>query len=252
MKLDPRIEGESLIHTPFSKTQVKLGEKGYFADVMSTFYDLKGCVYGELAEYNPDSDCPYWGKFDDSACPFSFYIPESSLKPEENKPTGGNLMKLDSRIEDESLIYTPFSNERINLEEKGYFADGLQAFSDLKRCAYGELVDCDFNTDYPYRCKSDCINQYAFYIPESKLKVPLTLEAVMKEISELRDELHAIKYQLNKAGSKVELKYKPSSNEYNPPYGFNQQDSFCTTINPQSNWCALTSYSDSQSNWCKQ
>jgi hypothetical protein len=119
MKLDPRIEGESLIYTPFSNKQVKLGEKGYFAGRMESFQDLKGCVYGELAEYNPDSDCPYWGKFDDSACPFSFYIPESSLKGE------------------------------------------------------------------------------------------LTLEAVMKEISELRDELHAIKYQLNKKSESI--KYKPST-----------------------------------------
>lgn len=165
MKLDPRIEGESLIHTPFSKTQVKLSEKGYFAGRLESFQDLKGCVYGELAEYNPDSDCPYWGKFDDSACPFSFYIPESSLK-------------------------------------------------------------------------------------EVK---PLTLEAVMKEISELRDELHAIKYQLNKSGSKVELTYKPASpasNGYNPPFGFNQQDSFCTAINPQSNWCTPGGFNP-QSNWCK-
>lgn len=155
MNLDPRIEGESLIHTPFSKTQVKLGEKGYFAGRIESFQDLKGCVYGELAEYNPDSECPYWGKFDDSVCPFSFYIPESSLKKE------------------------------------------------------------------------------------------LTLEAVMKEISELRDELHDIKFQLNKPTGKRELKYKPKNPSYdcihpygyNPPYGFNQQDSYCTAINPQSNWC---------------
>lgn len=85
IELDPRIEEESLIYTPSTKDKIKLGENGYFADIMSTFYDLKECIYGELIEHNIGSEHPYWCKFDDSVCPFSFYIPESRLKIAEKK-----------------------------------------------------------------------------------------------------------------------------------------------------------------------
>ena len=78
-------------------------------------------------------------------------------------------MKLDPRIEKEYLIYTPFSKTKINLHEKGYFADDMMSFFDLKDCVYGELVDIDTNEDYPYMCKSDMI-WHGFYIPESSLK----------------------------------------------------------------------------------
>ena len=78
-------------------------------------------------------------------------------------------MILDSRIEKDSLIYTPFSNAKINLNENGYFANDIKAFSDLKKCEYGELVGCDLDLDYPYWRRAD-MNRYAFYIPESSLK----------------------------------------------------------------------------------
>lgn len=78
-------------------------------------------------------------------------------------------MKLDPRIEKESLIYTPFSDDKINLNENGYFANDIRSFSDLKKCEYGELVDCDIDLDYPYWRRAD-MNRYAFYIPESSLK----------------------------------------------------------------------------------
>ena len=97
-------------------------------------------------------------------------------------------MKLDPRIENESLIYTPFSKAKINLHEKGYFADDMMSFSDLKECVYGELVDIDTNEDYPYMCKSDTI-WHGFYIPESSLKSveennklkPFTIEKFCRE-----------------------------------------------------------------------
>ena len=114
-------------------------------------------------------------------------------------------MKLDPRIKRESLIYTPFSNTKINLYENGYFANELQAFSDLKKCKYGTLVHCNLVCDHPYMCGNcaTCYREFAFFIPESSLKPkeeeenkidkPLTSSKVndmckkcMKEISELR------------------------------------------------------------------
>lgn len=97
-------------------------------------------------------------------------------------------MKLDPRIKDQSLIYTPFSNAQISSDEKGYFADEMGAFSDLDLCEYCELVEYSpaLMPDRPYcgkRIGSHRLpNWFAFYIPESSLKPivkkyrPYTLE----------------------------------------------------------------------------
>ncbi|MBQ4031960.1 MAG: hypothetical protein II625_09420 [Bacilli bacterium] len=76
-------------------------------------------------------------------------------------------MKLDSRIENENLIYTPFSNNEINLKGEGYFANVIGAFTDLNRCEHGTLDKYDLDKEYPYHRKEG-IN-YAFFIPESNL-----------------------------------------------------------------------------------
>lgn len=90
-------------------------------------------------------------------------------------------MKLDKRIENERLIYTPFTTNKPKLHEKGYFTDDIHAFNSLEDCdcRYGELVEYDgVDYAYPYCCESDdgcgdgsiTCDRYAFYIPESSLK----------------------------------------------------------------------------------
>lgn len=85
-------------------------------------------------------------------------------------------MKLDPRIEKDTLIYTPFSmdgtNEMIALHDKGYFSDDIRDFSDLGSCVYGELVELASLSDIPYACKvkSSDMTFYSFYIPECNLK----------------------------------------------------------------------------------
>ena len=54
-------------------------------------------------------------------------------------------MKLDKRIENERLIYTPFTTNKPKLHEKGYFTDDITSFIDLKNCRYGELINHDDN-----------------------------------------------------------------------------------------------------------
>lgn len=76
-------------------------------------------------------------------------------------------MKLDPRIENENLIYTPFSNNEANLKGEGYFANVMGSFTDLRRCEHGTLDKYDLDKEYPYHRK-DGIN-YAFFIPESNL-----------------------------------------------------------------------------------
>ena len=90
-------------------------------------------------------------------------------------------MKLDKRIENERLIYTPFTTNKPKLHEKGYFTDDIHTFTDLENCdcRYGELVEHDdVDYAYPYCCESDdgcgdggtTCDWFAFYIPESSLK----------------------------------------------------------------------------------
>ena len=90
-------------------------------------------------------------------------------------------MKLDKRIENERLIYTPFTTTKPKLHEKGYFTDDIHAFNNLEDCdcRYGELVEHDdVDYAYPYCCESDdgcgdgstTCDWFAFYIPESSLK----------------------------------------------------------------------------------
>ena len=90
-------------------------------------------------------------------------------------------MKLDKRIENERLIYTPFTTTKPKLHEKGYFTDDIHAFNSLEDCdcRYGELVEHDGSDyAYPYCCEYDdgcgdgstTCDWYAFYIPESSLK----------------------------------------------------------------------------------
>ena len=81
-------------------------------------------------------------------------------------------MKLDKRIENERLIYTPFTTNKPKLHEKGYFTDNIHSFNNLKNCRYGELINHDDN-HYSYCCEfngGDTIAWFAFYIPESSLK----------------------------------------------------------------------------------
>lgn len=83
-------------------------------------------------------------------------------------------MKLDKRIENERLIFTPFTAIKPKLHEKGYFTDDIHAFNNLEECdcRYGELVEHDSSGyAYPYCGESDdTVDWYAFYIPESSLK----------------------------------------------------------------------------------
>lgn len=79
-------------------------------------------------------------------------------------------MKLDKRIENERLIYTPFATTKPKLHEKGYFTDNIQSFNNLKNCRYGELINHD-NSQYSYCCEFNGGDAwFAFYIPESSLK----------------------------------------------------------------------------------
>ena len=83
MKLDPRIENESSIYTPFLSddkiSQLVFDKWGYFTDDYKNFSDLKKCTYGKLISY--DDDCRFRYQTQDfGKCHFaSFYIPDTNL-----------------------------------------------------------------------------------------------------------------------------------------------------------------------------
>lgn len=104
MKLDPRIEKDTLIYTPYSladnRTTVILHDRGYFTDDISDFGDLDLCSYGELVEVSPDGDSPYARLRKNSSlvewC--QFYLPEGSLKPAEKKYRPYTFMEFQDKF----------------------------------------------------------------------------------------------------------------------------------------------------------
>lgn len=83
MKLDSSIETLLDILTCFDIEEASqfMGQKGYFADVYSSFRNLSNRAYGTLTEIK-DSDCPF--KMDNNEY-WCFFIPESRLLKTKQK-----------------------------------------------------------------------------------------------------------------------------------------------------------------------
>lgn len=91
MKLDPRIKSVSDILTPFDveRAEQLIGQKGFFANNIDCFGTSDPyCVYGTLTRVfgHKDQTDPYLKM--EGGDLYSFFLPESSLKPEEKKPEG--------------------------------------------------------------------------------------------------------------------------------------------------------------------
>ena len=87
MKLDPRIKSVSDILTPYDteKAEQFIGQKGFFANSIDYFREGEPhCVYGTLTRVfgHKDQTDPFLKM--EGGDLYSFFIPESSLKPEEN------------------------------------------------------------------------------------------------------------------------------------------------------------------------
>lgn len=128
-------------------------------------------------------------------------------------------MKLDKRIENERLIYTPFTTNKPKLHEKGYFTDDIHAFNSLEDCdcRYGELVEHDdVDYAYPYCCEYDdgcgdgstTCDWFAFYIPESSLKPKEKQYRPFKDTKEF-----FIKTNFEE-GDVIRIRSKPHNTEY--------------------------------------
>lgn len=85
MKLDPRIKSLSDVLTIFDIDRAKefIGQKGYFADSLYCFDDLGSCYRDTLTDACDGQAGPFH-RMETDNCQ-QFFIPESSLKPEEKK-----------------------------------------------------------------------------------------------------------------------------------------------------------------------
>lgn len=144
MKLDPRIENESLIYTPFSTAKTTLWRKGYFTSNIYLFENLADCIYGELVCHDSKLDNPYCCRPDDASPSkfYAFYIPESSLKSEENKsdkPCGVSQNK------DSETVLVPFwAIYLLKYIQQKLAADKITVLQSTKEMIY--LIDCICNS----------------------------------------------------------------------------------------------------------
>jgi len=83
MELDKRIKTLSDILTCFDLEQAEqfIGQKGYFADIISSYQNLGNRAYGTLTHVK-DGDYPFK---EGKNSHWRFFIPESKLKPVEKK-----------------------------------------------------------------------------------------------------------------------------------------------------------------------
>lgn len=83
-------------------------------------------------------------------------------------------MELDKRIKDITDIFsvTDGCNE-ILMDKKGYFADTIIKFKDLKKCIYGKYAGYDGEKDRCFRVEVEgesSLKQARYFIPEFRLK----------------------------------------------------------------------------------
>lgn len=88
MKLDKRIKNIEDIKSVTSGCHdfEFMNKKGYFADSILEFEDLKNCSYGEYREYREHDKCFGYSVVGDIVDFYkAYFIPEDVLKPEEPK-----------------------------------------------------------------------------------------------------------------------------------------------------------------------
>ena len=85
MKLDPRIKSLSDILTIFDIDRAKefIGQKGYFANALYVFSEISTCSCGTLGDAFDTEERTF--RREESGRDHPYFIPESSLKPEEKK-----------------------------------------------------------------------------------------------------------------------------------------------------------------------
>lgn len=100
------------------------------------------------------------------------------------------MIDLDKRIKDKTMILTQISDASEFIGQKGYFANSLVAFKDLRFTTYGTLDSVDSGFEIRHKLREN--ETFEFFIPEafvddSDLKEPETLDP-----EEIEDSLESL------------------------------------------------------------
>ena len=100
------------------------------------------------------------------------------------------MIDLDKRIKDKTMILTQISDASEFIGQKGYFANSLVAFKDLRFTTYGTLDSVDSGFEIRHKIRDN--ETFEFFIPEafvddSDIKEPETLDP-----EEIEDSLESL------------------------------------------------------------
>ena len=100
------------------------------------------------------------------------------------------MIDLDKRIKDKTMILTQISDASEFIGQKGYFANSLVAFKDLRLTTYGTLDSIDSGFQIRHKIRDN--ETFEFFIPEafvddSDIKEPETLDP-----EEIEDSLESL------------------------------------------------------------
>ena len=119
MELDKRIKSLTDIQSVTNGCHdwELMNKKGYFADRIFDFKDLKRtCMYGEYAEYREHDQCflckidHHDGTFDDTY--YRYFIPEDVLEPVEKKYRALTLNEFLERFKIGEALYIRFKRDK--------------------------------------------------------------------------------------------------------------------------------------------
>lgn len=100
------------------------------------------------------------------------------------------MIDLDKRIKDKTMILTQISDASEFIGQKGYFANSLVAFKDLRFTTYGTLDSVDSGFEIRHKLRDS--ETFEFFIPEafvddSDIKEPETIDP-----EEIEDSLESL------------------------------------------------------------
>lgn len=145
MKLDERIVLLTDIITCFNIEKAKsfIGQKGYFADIISSYQNLGNITYGTLTEIK-DNDYPF--EEDNHEC-WRFFIPESLLKPKPKekqyrpfKDTKEFFIKTNFEAGDVIRVYSKAHNTECYLMLIGW-TDDMLMLGNFRGMCFDELFE---------------------------------------------------------------------------------------------------------------
>lgn len=100
------------------------------------------------------------------------------------------MIDLDKRIKDKTMILTQISDASEFIGQKGYFANSLVAFKDLRFTTYGTLDSVDSGFEIRHKLRDN--ETFEFFIPESFVDDSDIKELETLDPEEIEDSLESL------------------------------------------------------------